>query len=193
MKKAIVFLMVAIIAASSCFAALIQIGPTARYNGEYTDDIDQYKDLSNYEFGADARVNLGMFGVAANALFSQVDDENIFNTIMTANLRLDMSLIELSVGAGFDLPIVWNKTTGSVVFIEKDGTRSDVSNFMDVVKNSDLLVRAAVGVNLGGLGVSVDYRLPFSTVKSYLDDESADTVETFKKGRAAISMLINLF
>ena len=57
MKKTIIALLILVFAASSCFAAFIQIGPTARYNGSYT-DVEEMKDIKNYEFGADARVNL---------------------------------------------------------------------------------------------------------------------------------------
>ena len=114
MKKTIIALLILVFAASSCFAAFIQIGPTARYNGSYT-DVEEMKDIKNYEFGADARVNLGLFGVAANALFSQEGNTRTFNTIMTANLRAEFSILELSIGAGFDLPIVWDKDTGDVL------------------------------------------------------------------------------
>ena len=44
MKKTIIALLILVFAASSCFAALIQIGPTARYNGSYT-DVEEMKDI----------------------------------------------------------------------------------------------------------------------------------------------------
>ena len=190
MKKTIIALLILVFAASSCFAAFIQIGPTARYNGSYT-DVEEMKDIKNYEFGADARVNLGLFGVAANALFSQEGNTRTFNTIMTANLRAEFSILELSIGAGFDLPIVWDKDTGDVL-IGFGENQKEISHFLEVFENSDLLLRAAVGVNLGGLGVSADCKLPLSTIKSYIDKPD-DTVAFVKKGRVAVSMLINLF
>lgn len=190
MKKTIIALLILVFAASSCFAAFIQIGPTARYNGSYT-DVEEMKDIKNYEFGADARVNLGLFGVAANALFSQEENTRTFNTIMTANLRAEFSILELSIGAGFDLPIVWDKDTGDVL-IGFGEDQKEISHFLEVFENSDLLLRAAVGVNLGGLGVSADYKLPLSTIKSYINNPD-DTVAFVKKGRVAVSMLVNLF
>ncbi|MGN1163576.1 MAG: hypothetical protein ACI4S4_02090 [Candidatus Ornithospirochaeta sp.] len=187
MKKAALILLILALATTSAFAALIQVGPTARYKGDLTDTEEMKDILDKYDFGADARVNLGKLGIAANALFGKEGERDYFYTIMTANLRANLSLVELSIGAGFDLPIVWDTETGDVMI-----GGQPISNALEVFKESDVIIRAAAGVNLGGLGLSVDYKLPFSTIKSYFEN-SEDTVETFKKGSAAVSLLINLF
>lgn len=187
MKKIIVLLLVLVLAVSTSFAALIQIGPTARFSGDIT-NLEEYKDVTNYDFGADARVNLGPLGVAANVLFGKENDNQlVFNSIITANLRLDLSIVDFSIGAGYSLPIVYDKETGNITV---DGQPIDKT--LDVFKESQLLARASVGVNLGGLGVSADYKIPFDTVVSYVTGEEKD-LKSFEKGNVAISMLINLF
>ena len=187
MKKTALIILILALATTSAFAALIQVGPTARYKGDLT-NTEEIKDiLDKYDFGADARVNLGRLGVAANALFGKQGDKNYFYTLMTANLRANISLLEVSIGAGFDLPIVWDKNTGDVMIGDQP-----IENALEVFKDSEVILRAAAGVNLGGLGLSIDYKLPFSTLKSYIENDE-DSIETFKKGSAAISLLVNLF
>lgn len=191
MKKTIAILCILAICATGLFAALIQIGPSARFTGDIS-NVEEYKDISNYEFGAEARVNISAFSLAANALFGQDRAKNIdyFNSIITANIRVEFAIFELGIGAGFDLPIIWDKTTGDVLIGEGVNQRP-IEKFYEVFQNSDLLIRASAGVNLGGLGVAADYKLPWSTIQKYIQDKE-DTIETMKKGRVSVALLINL-
>ena len=191
MKKLITILLILVISATGLFAALIQVGPSARYTGDLT-NVEEYKDISNYEFGAEARVNLSAFSLAANALFGQDKTQNIdyFNTIITANLRAEIAIFEVGIGAGFDLPIIWDKNSGDVLVEINDALRP-LDKFYEVFNNSDVLVRASAGVNVGALGVAVDYKLPWSTIMKYIQNEE-DTIETMKKGRVSVALLINI-
>lgn len=192
MKKVIITMLILAISATGLFAALIQVGPSGRYTGDIS-DIEEYKDISNYEFGAEARVNVSAFSLAANALFGQDVSKNTdyFNTIITANLRAEVAIFEVGIGAGFDLPIIWDKTTGDVL-VEINGENRPIKKFYEIFGNSDVLLRASCGVNLGGLGVAVDYKLPWSTLQKYFQDKE-DTIETVKKGRVSLALLFNLF
>ena len=187
MKKVIIVMLILAISATGLFAALIQVGPSGRYTGDIS-DIEEYKDISNYEFGAEARVNISAFSLAANALFGQDVSKN---TIITANLRAEVAIFEVGIGAGFDLPIIWDKTTGGVL-VEINGENRPIEKFYEVFGNSDVLLRASCGVNLGGLGVALDYKLPWSTLQKYFQDKE-DTIETVKKGRVSLALLFNLF
>ena len=69
MKKVIIILLVLTVSLTGLFAALIQIGPSARFNGDIS-NVEDYKSLSNYELGAEARVNISSFSLAANVLFA---------------------------------------------------------------------------------------------------------------------------
>lgn len=192
MKKTIVVLLILALSIGSCFASLVQVGLSGRYTGDLA-NIEEYKDFTNYELGAEARVNVSAFSIAANALFGQDKAKNIdyFNSIVTLNLRAEVAFLELGIGAGFDLPIMWDKTTNDVMIMDGDEL-IPISKFYEVFKNSDPLVRASVGVNLGGLGVAADYKLPWSTIYKYIQNNE-DAIETVKKGRVSVSVLLNFF
>ena len=192
MKKVIIILLVLAVSLTGLFAATIQVGPSARFNGDIS-NVEDYKSLSNYELGAEARVNISSFSLAANVLFGQDRANNIdyFNLIVTANLRGEFAIFELGIGAGFDFPIIWDKTTGNVL-VEINGENRPIEKFYEVFGNSDVLLRASCGVNLGGLGVALDYKLPWSTLQKYFQDKE-DTIETVKKGRVSLALLFNLF
>ena len=192
MKKAIIILLVLVVSVSGLVAALIQVGPSARYKGDIT-NFEEYKDISNYEFGAEARVNISAFSLAANVLFGQDVPSNIdyFNSIITANLRAEFAIFEFGIGAGFDLPIIWKKTTGEVL-VDINNEARPIEKFYEVFNNSDVLLRASAGVNLGGLGIAADYKLPWSTIQKYFQNKE-DTIETVKNGRVSVAILLNIF
>lgn len=185
MKKVIIALLVLILASPSIFASTFQVGATGRFGGDIT-DIESYKDISNYDFGADARFNLGALGLAANILFGKNGENNVYNTIITANYRMEVSIVEFSFGAGYALPIIVSPD-GDVLIESKP-----VEETLDVLKNSQLLLRAQVGVNLGGIGLSADYKIPLSTIVDYLKAENRENLESFRQGRVAISVLLNI-
>ena len=55
MKKVIIILLVLAVSLTGLFAATVQLGPSGRFNGDIS-NIEDYKSISNYEFGAEARV-----------------------------------------------------------------------------------------------------------------------------------------
>ena len=191
MKKVITILLVLAVSLTGLFAATIQLGPSGRFNGDIS-NIEDYKSISNYEFGAEARVNISAFSLAANVLFGQDRANNIdyFNSIVTANLRGEFAIFELGFGAGFDFPVIWDKSTGDVL-VGINGEKRPLDKFYEIFTNCDVLFRVSAGVNLGGLGVAADYKLPWSTIQKYIQDKE-DTIETMKKGRVSVALLINL-
>lgn len=186
MKKLGIIILILALACTSVFAShVFQIGATGRFGGDIT-KIDDYKNIDNYDFGADARLNFGFFGVATNVLFGKKGDNTVLNTIITANLRADLNVVDLAFGVGYALPIEFG-SEGVIV----DG--QPASQTFDVLKNSQLLARAAVGVNIGALGLSVDYKIPFQTLVDYFKGDDLKNVESFKQGKIAFSVLVNLF
>lgn len=192
MKKVITILLVLAVSLTGLFAATIQLGPSGRFNGDIS-NIEDYKSISNYEFGAEARVNISAFSLAANVLFGQDRTDNIdyFNSIVTANLRGEFAIFELGLGAGFDFPVIWNKTTGDVL-VGINGEEKPIDKFYEIFTNCDILLRASAGVNLGGIGIAADYKLPLSTIQKYFQNKE-DTIATMKKGRVSVSLLLNFF
>ena len=192
MKKVIIILLVLAVSLTGLFAATIQLGPSGRFNGDIS-NIEDYKSISNYEFGAEARVNISAFSLAANVLFGQdrANNTDYFNSIVTANLRGEFAIFELGLGAGFDFPVIWNKTTGDVL-VGINGEKKTIDKFYEIFTNCDILLRASAGVNLGGIGIAADYKLPLSTIQKYFQNEE-DTIATMKKGRVSVSLLLNFF
>ncbi len=186
MKKILAILLVLGLVASSAFATVLQVGATGRFGGDIT-SLDSYKEVSNYDFGADARLNLGAFGLAANVLFGKNGENRVYNTILTANVRLDLQAVDFALGAGYSLPVEVS-TSGDVLI-----DNQPIEKTLDVLKNSQLLARAAVGVNIGGLCLSVDYKIPFSTIIDYLKRNDMKNLESFKQGKVALSVLVNIF
>lgn len=192
MKKVIIILLVLAVSLTGLFAATVQLGPSGRFNGDIS-NIEDYKSISNYEFGAEARVNISVFSLAANVLFGQdrANNTDYFNSIVTANLRGEFAIFELGLGAGFDFPVIWNKTTGGVL-VGINGEKKPIDKFYEIFTNCDILLRASAGVNLGGIGIAADYKLPLSTIQKYFQNEE-DTIATMKKGRVSVSLLLNFF
>lgn len=192
MKKVIIILLVLAVSLTGLFAATVQLGPSGRFNGDIS-NIEDYKSISNYEFGAEARVNISVFSLAANVLFGQdrANNTDYFNSIVTANLRGEFAIFELGLGAGFDFPVIWNKTTGNVL-VGINGEERPIDKFYEIFSNCDILLRASAGVNLGGVGIAADYKLPWSTIQKYFQNEE-DTIATVKKGRVSVSLLLNFF
>ena len=192
MKKVITILLVLAVSLTGLFAATIQLGPSGRFNGDIS-NIEDYKSISNYEFGAEARVNISAFSLAANVLFGQdrANNTDYFNSIVTANLRGEFAIFELGLGAGFDFPVIWNKTTREVL-VGINGEKKPIDKFYEIFTNCDILLRASAGVNLGGIGIAADYKLPWSTIQKYFQNEE-DTIATMKKGRVSVSLLLNFF
>ena len=192
MKKVIIILLVLAVSLTGLFAATVQLGPSGRFNGDIS-NIEDYKSISNYEFGAEARVNISVFSLAANVLFGQdrANNTDYFNSIVTANLRGEFAIFELGFGAGFDFPVIWDKTTREVL-VGINGEEKPIDKFYEIFTNCDILLRASAGVNLGGIGIAADYKLPWSTIQKYFQNEE-DTIATMKKGRVSVSLLLNFF
>ncbi len=185
MKKFVVLLVVFALVCTSVFASTFQVGGTARFGGDFT-DFETYKEISNYDFGLDTRLNLGIFGVAANVLFGKNNDNVVLNPIVTANLHVDFKVLEIALGVGYALPVEFSDD-GVII----DG--QPASELWEVLKNSQLLGRASALVNLGLVGVGLDYTIPFSTIVDYAKGEDLANMESFKQGKFAVSVLVNLF
>lgn len=185
MKKLTIFVLILALVCTGAFASTLQVGATARYGGDIA-SIEDYKNIKNYDFGLDTRINFSLFSVAANILFGSNNGNTVLNSILTANLRADFTVVDLALGVGYALPIEFG-SDGVLV------NGQPVSQTFDVLKNSQLLARAAVGVNIGALGVSVDYKIPFDTVVKYFKSGDFKNIKSFEQGKLAVSLLVNLF
>ncbi len=185
MKKIISCLVVLALVCTTVFASTLQIGGTARFGGDFT-DIETYKEFSNYDFGVDTRLNFGLFGVAANVLFGKNNDHVVLNPLVTANVHVDFKVLELAFGLGYALPVEFGDD-GVVI----DGKKAE--EFLDVLKNSQLLTRVSALVDIGRIGVGLDYTIPLSTIIDYAKGEDLKNLSSFKQGKVAFSVLVTLF
>lgn len=182
MKKfAICFLIIAVVC-TSAFATTLQVGATGRFGGSLV-KAEDYKNIDNYDFGADVRFNVSLFNLSANVLFGKNDGNFVLNSIVTANARFDLNIVNFAIGAGYALPFEFGD--GGVLIDGKPASQA-----WDVFKNSQILARAAVGVNLGSIDLSVDYKIPFSTIGKAIKNEE---YKSFEQGKLAFSVLVNLF
>lgn len=186
MKKFAVCILILAVVCTSAFASVLQVGATGRFGGDFL-NIEDYKKVSKYDFGADVRLNVSLFNLSANVLFGKSDAGNfLLNSIITANLRFDLKVVDIALGVGYQVPVEFAKDQ---VLINGNPVSDIGLLFKDM---SALLARAAVGVNLGPLGVSVDYKIPFTTVIGYFKSEDKSNFESFKAGKVAFSVLVNL-
>ena len=192
-KKTITVLVVLFAIVASLSAAMIQIGPTGRFRGDVT-KVEDLTNPENYALGVDARVNFLLVDVAANALFETDYKEVInFDTFASANIRFSIPLVELALGAGVDLQIGNDYNRDGVADEWTiNGQAMTGENFLEIVKGSSIWLRAAAGINLDGLGLSVAYRIPVDTIVSMVTQDT-DPIEYAKMGQFSVSALFNIF
>lgn len=185
-KKIAVCLLILAVVCTSAFASVLQVGGTARFGGNFL-ELEDYKKFENYQFGADGRFNLGPFSIATNVLFGKKNNNTTLDTVLTANLRIDLKVVEFAVGAGYQFPVEFDPAGVKIA----DRPASEVLKvFTDV---DQLLARVAFGVNIGLIGVGVDYKIPFGTVIKYFQGGDLKNLDSFKNGSVAFSVLVNLF
>lgn len=186
MKKMIVLMLILTVVLTGAFAELLQIGPTARFQGRMT-EVEDWKNVESYKFGADARVNLAFLSVSANALIGFEENSkrpSQFDTDAALSYRMDLGLLDVELGAGARLNFIKLGDTWTV-------NGKEMKDFAEAINPELIVVRAAVGLNLGGIGVSADYKIAPATIVDVIKGE--DDVEAFKNGSVSISALINIF
>ena len=70
MKRTIAVLIIALFVTAGAFASILQIGPAATVDFNPNQfELESYKDVGKYQFGAEARVNLLFLQAGANASY----------------------------------------------------------------------------------------------------------------------------
>ena len=155
MKKRILAVLLALLMVSAAFAApVFQLGGLVSYNKTVVSDegldfeVEDLKDINNFSFGADIRINPAKF-------FSIDIPATIgFGTEGSFSIPLG-EFADIAVGAGTQLDFQR---------IGQDGSWSmnglPFSDFGDAIASSKLVYRAAVTINLGPLGIGAVVTLP---------------------------------
>jgi hypothetical protein len=173
MKRLIVIAAILLIPAAA-FAQL-QIGATAMYNYPImaegaTDDID----ISNFTFGADARLKILLFQASALALYTPGGDDPvtpaIIDVFVDGGVALDIAILRIGLGVGPNLRFAMGENN-------------------DDPLGYGLNVKATADVMLGGISVGLSYlnsfELDFSQAGDLLDQD-------YSKGLLGVSVLFSL-
>ena len=149
--------------------AQVQVGGTALYNFPILTGVPDQLDLSNFTFGADARLKISLLQVSGLALFTPGEtDGATIDIFLDGGLALDVALFRLGVGLGPNL----RYTLGA-------GTPVGVG----------LNVKATADVMLGSIGFGLTYLNSFELdLNQAAELFSAD----YSKGLLGISLLFEL-
>lgn len=108
MKKIIMLFLFSLV--SIVVFADLQIGPTAMYNFAITneDDISNDIGITDFTFGVDTRINLGLLQGSAYILYTPGDEYYypLVEAFFDVGVTLDLILIRLSAGVGPSFEIV---------------------------------------------------------------------------------------
>ena len=174
MKRFLIVLLILLLPAA--VFAQVQIGATALYNFPYFEDAGPSEiDLSDFTFGADARVRLFIFQASALALFTPGYTDALNNDvpgnidlILDGGLSLDVLLFRLGLGVGPSLRVNLGGTDPYGI---------------------GLNVKATADVMLGSFAIGLTYLSQFE-----LDSSDATQLldQDYTKGLLGLSVLFSL-
>jgi len=174
MRRIVIVLLILLLPAA--VFAEVQIGGTALYNFPYFEDAGPSEiDLSDFTFGADARVRLFIFQASALALFTSGYTDALNNDvpgnidlILDGGLSLDVLLFRLGLGVGPSLRVNMGGTDPVGI---------------------GLNVKATADVMLGSFAIGLTYLSQFE-----LDSSDATQLldQDYTKGLLGVSVLFSL-
>ena len=153
MKKILTITIIGLLVLSSIFAGAFNfnLGVAATYNKGFKDLVEERKvTIGDFSFGATADAKLIILDVGATALYSKAGEDSILNGIITADLALDLAVVRIAAGIGYDY--VWNINQKIFVF----GGVAELKDFRD----AKLLLHAAVDVMIDSIHIGLFGSLP---------------------------------
>jgi hypothetical protein len=185
MKKLLILLVLVILPVLTF--ADFQIGPTAMYNFIFNDPnlsgVTRALSLNDFTFGADARLNLGIFQGTAYALLTPgsvtgsgidtVYNPTVIKLYTDVGLCLDFLIFRIGAGIGPNFKFNFADPAAP--------TKPDVFEL-------GLNFRAAADISLGGIALSLVYLTDFNLTP-------AGAAKVFEKinGNLGLSLLFKLF
>lgn len=157
MKKGLIILCLLLIPATIFASAIgLRAGAVAKYDKNLGDltTVSSVSDIhfpQDFGFGADVNVRALFIDADMTAYFgANSDNEAVIDGLMSLNFGLDLANIRLSLGAGFGY--VYNYSNAE--FLLK-GTTDASTKLGEQIKNSPINLRAAVGIDLDKIDISV--------------------------------------
>jgi len=181
MKKLLILLVLAILPILTF--ADFQIGPTAMYNFVFNDptwsEVPKPNSLSDFTFGADARLNFGIIQATGYALINPgsvtglVYMPTVVKLYTDIGLCVDIFFVRLGAGIGPNFNFVFSDPNAP--------TKPDMFQL-------GLNFKAAVDFSLGGIALSLVYLTDFNLTQS-------GVAKLFEKidGNIGLSVLFKLF
>lgn len=162
MKRILIFSLMMIIG-SSLFAIDFQIGPVIMYSESMNNGLD-FDDvgIEDFQFGADARLNLGHLQIAAMGLYEAEGDSSEPAQILlvpTIGVNFSILMIDLGIGAGPGITINFG-----------DGVDSSADMTLHVKGTADInLGKFSTGIIVGSSFnfSDIDYTSPKDNVELY--------------------------
>jgi len=169
MKKVVLILVLAMAIPACIFAGDSIFGLSAGVVAAYQKagavdalaegDLDAFKDISpdDFKFGADVDVKVLFLDVNGKAFLAKDEDSNtIINGITSVNLAIDIAIVRLKAGLGYEF--TYNPDSSTFSF---GNGASGVDSF-ESFEDACLDVHVGVDVMLGGVIVGVYATLPTS-------------------------------
>ncbi len=168
MKKGFILLVLAIVIPACVFAGSgvfnFSVGATAAYQGatlgEVVDGGVSAVSIKDFKFGADLDAKVLFFDINAKCYYQPNDDKGIINGIVSANLAVDLVIVRLKAGLGYE----YGYTIGEEdSFRLGNNAKGETKGWNKDLKEANLDVYAGVDVLLGDLVIGVYGTLPTST------------------------------
>lgn len=185
-KKALLIMICALFSMSLFSAPLLQIGANASYNAPIADDAfsDGLKEIENYTFGVEARVNLfDWVSFAVPATFGGFGGDGILvSTMPSVNLNIPAAdFLDIALGLGMRMDFLHS---GDSWYI--NGTSMDDAG--NALMEARLAYRAALTFNLFGFGLGLTAAVPVKGSFSSFNPSPLWDASTL-----SASLLINFF
>lgn len=179
MKRFLTVCLILSVALFSASASILQVGATARFNGDLSDiSTETMKDINMFSFGPDVRLNSGFLSFQGDALVTTKDGIWSFDATISACVRGQFSFFEIYGGVG-----------GGFMFYAGEGApETKFEDFGNALMQS-LFVKAGIGFDLGVVGILADYRLPFALIGGIKEDGA----KALLKGKVGLSLVFNIF
>ncbi len=163
MKKVLILLVLAIAIPACVFAGSgdfgLSVGATAAYQKPvFTEDGSAAVDVSklsinDFKFGADVDVKILFLDVNAKGYYQPGDDKGAINGIVSANLALDLAIVRVKAGLGYQYGYV----------IGSDKGLEFGNNAVSELAKANFDVHVGADVLLGDLIIGAYATLPTST------------------------------
>lgn len=194
-KKLLVVLMIIVLVPAMLSAKVFgfNVGATTQYNigvGNMTAASDLTK-LANWNFGADLRVKVLVFGITAMGLYggkATIDaaEYQTISGIVTAGLMFDIAdVVRLGIGMGPRMSVYTNGKDWKVC----DVNGAVVSNG-NAFLEAPMSYRATVDVLLGPVALGVGYIVDSSF--SFSNKDWKKLAPVWKEGRLSASVMFNI-